>query len=270
VTEYAGSGARSLELLWRTKTPPSRGPKPKLDLDRIVEAAIAIADEEGLAPLSMRKVAERLGVATMSLYTYVPGKSELLDLMIDTTVALASAGDDALPGDDDAQAGAAAGPPWRARLERIAREGWERYHRHPWLLEITMVRPVLGPNVTARYDYELRAIDQIGLSDIEMDAVISLIAGHVEGAARRSVEAKLAERRTGVSDLEWWEQRAPILAELFDATAYPTAARVGQAAGEAHNAAYAPEHSFEFGLQRILDGVENLVRARALDEDERI
>lgn len=260
MTEYAGSGARSLELLWRTKTPPTRGPKPKLDLDRIVEAAIAVADQEGLAPLSMRKVAERLGVATMSLYTYVPGKSELLDLMIDTTAALdASARGDA-PEDGS----------WRARLERIAREGWERYHRHPWLLEITMVRPVLGPNVTARYDHELRAIDRIGLSDIEMDAVISLIAGHVEGAARRSVEAKLAERRTGVSDLEWWEQRAPILAELFDASAYPTAARVGQAAGEAHNAAYAPEHSFEFGLQRILDGVENLVRARALDGDDRI
>ena len=103
----------------------------------------------------MRKVAERLGVGTMSLYTYVPGKAELLDLMVDASVGPSTTVDGR----------------WRERLEQIAREQWERYHRHPWLLEITMVRPVLGPNVTARYEHELQAIDGIGLTDIEMDAV---------------------------------------------------------------------------------------------------
>lgn len=250
MTEYAGSGERSLELLWRKRRPPTRGPKPKLDIDRIVEAAIAIADEEGLAPLSMRKVAERLGVATMSLYTYVPGKAELLDLMVDATVD---------PGDEDVSG------TWRERLERIAEESWARYHRHPWLLEITMVRPVLGPNVTARYEHELRAIDGIGLTDVEMDAVLNLIAGHVEGAARRALEAALAEQRTGVSDQEWWAERAPVLERLMEPGAFPTAERVGTAAGEAHNAAFAPEHSFRFGLQRILDGIQTLVEARASD-----
>ena len=89
MTEYGGSGdpERSLELLWRVRQPSSRGPKPKLDLDQIVSVAIELADEEGLAPLSMRKVAERLGVGTMSLYTYVPGKAELIDLMIDATAS---------------------------------------------------------------------------------------------------------------------------------------------------------------------------------------
>jgi AcrR family transcriptional regulator len=251
MTEYGGSGdpKKSLELLWRAHTPPTRGPKQRLDLDQIVNAAIEVADAEGLAPLSMRKVAEKLGVGTMSLYTYVPGKSELLDLMVDATVDPPSE----LTGS------------WRERLERIANEGWERYHRHPWLLEITMVRPGLGPNVIARYDHELRAIDGIGLTDIEMDAVVTLIAGHVEGAARRALEAKLAEQRTGVSDQEWWEERAPVLERLMKPGSFPTAARVGTAAGEAHNAAYAPEHSFRFGLQRILDGIQNLVEARALD-----
>ena len=249
MTEYAGSGERSLELLWRKQAQPSRGPKPKLDLDQIVEVAIALADEEGLAPLSMRKVAERLKVGTMSLYTYVPGKSELLDLMVDATVGASTHVDGG----------------WRERLEAIAREGWERYHRHPWLLEITMVRPVLGPNVTARYEHELTAIEGIGLTDLEMDAVITTIAGHVEGAARRALEAQLAEKRTGQSDQEWWEARAPILERLIEPGAYPLAGRVGQAAGEAHNAAFAPEHTFWFGLQRILDGIEALVRSRPLD-----
>jgi AcrR family transcriptional regulator len=250
MTEYGGSGdpQRSLELLWRTHEPPTRGPKPRLDLDQIVRAAIEVADAEGLATLSMRKVAERLGVGTMSLYTYVPGKSELLDLMLDAAVA----------GSDEPEDGT-----WRERLERIARENWARYHRHPWLLEITMVRPVLGPNVIARYDHELAAVDGIGLTDVEMDAVVSLLAGHVEGAARRALESAHAERLTGVSDRDWWEARAPVLERLLDPSRFPTAVRVGAAAGEEHNAAYAPEHSFEFGLQRVLDGVQALIDRRS-------
>src|SRR4029453_12648677 len=114
------------------------------------------------------------------------------------------------------------------------------------LLEITMVRPVLGPNVIARYDHELRAIDGIGLTDVEMDAVISLLAGHVEGAARPPLDSAHAERRTGKSDEAWWAEGAPTLRELLEPERYPTAMRVGAAAGEEHNAAYAPEHSFEF------------------------
>ena len=94
-----------------------------------------------------------------------------------------------------------------------------------------------------------------------------LIAGHTEGAARRSLEAALAERRTGQSDQAWWEARAPILERLIDpGRVSRSRAASGQAAGEAHNAAYAPEHTFWFGLQRILDGIEALVRGRASDD----
>ena len=129
-----------------------------------------------------------------------------------------------------------------------------------------MVRPVLGPNMIARYEHELAAIDGIGLTDIEMDAVVTpdrrphrgrgppLAGGRPGRAAHR-----------GQSDQEWWEARAPILERLIDPGRIPIAGRVGQAAGEAHNAAYAPEHTFGFGLQRILDGVEALVRGRASD-----
>jgi AcrR family transcriptional regulator len=250
MTEYGGSGdpRRSLELLWRTHESPTRGPKPRLDLDQIVRAAMNVADAEGLGPLSMRRVAAELGVGTMSLYTYVPGKSELLDLMLDQAVA----------GPNERGAGT-----WRERVEQIAHENWWRYHRHPWLLEITMVRPVLGPNVIARYDHELAALDGIGLTDVEMDAVVRLLAGHVEGAARRALESAHAERLNGQSDDDWWSARAPLLAKLLDPERFPTAVRVGAAAGEEHNAVYAPEHSFDFGLQRILDGVQALVDGRS-------
>jgi AcrR family transcriptional regulator len=252
MTQYGGSGdaRRSLELLWRTGRPPSRGPKQRLELDQIVDAAIAVADAEGLQALSMRKVAEALGVGTMSLYTYVPGKAELVDLMLDQAVA----------GPNEPIEGT-----WRERLEQVAHENWWRYHRHPWLLEITMVRPVLGPHVIARYDHELSTLEGVGLTDVEMDAVIGLIAGHVDGAARRALESAHAEKLTGRSDDEWWAERAPLLEQLLDPERYPTAMRVGAAAGEEHNAAYAPEHSFEFGLQRILDGIEALIGRRSSD-----
>jgi len=250
--EYSGKGdpARSLALLWRTSERTSRKGKPDLNVDRIVRAAIEVADAEGLQALSMRRVAERLGVGTMSLYTYVPGKPELLDVMLDTVY-----GETARP--EEVPGG------WRGRLEVIARENWRLYLRHPWLLQVAASRPVLGPNVTAKYDYELRAVDGIGLTDVEMDSVITLVAGFVHGTARGAVEAAQAESRTGLSDEQWWAAHAPFFSRIADVERFPTAARVGQATGEALGAAYSAEHAFEFGLQRVLDGIEALVSGRA-------
>jgi AcrR family transcriptional regulator len=254
MAEYSGSGdpARSLALLWRTRERPGRKGKPDLSVDRIAEAAIAVADAEGMAALSMRRIAERLGVGTMSLYTHVPGKGELIDVMLDAVY-----GEEARP--EDVPGG------WRGRLEAVARQGWALYRRHPWLVQVGTSRPVLGPNAIARYDYELRAVDGIGLSDVEMDSVVSLVAGHVHGAARGAMEAAQAEQLSGMTDEQWWGASAPHLSKVFDASRHPTAARVGTAAGEAHGAAHDFEHGFEFGLQRILDGIEALVRQRASD-----
>ena len=256
-TEHTGTGdpARSLALLWRAGERSSRRGRPDLNVDRIVRAAIEVADAEGLGALSMRRIAERLGVGTMSLYTHVPGKAELLDVMLDTVYAEVAAGSAVRP-----DSGAAT---WWGRLELVARENWDLYHRHPWMLQIGTTRPVLGPNATAKYDRELRAVDGIGLTDIEMDSVVSLVAGHVEGAARRAVEAAQVEQRTGMTDQQWWSARAPLLSKLSDGDRYPTAARVGSAVGAAHGTAYDPGHAFEFGLHRVLDGVEALVLARA-------
>ncbi|GAA3819250.1 TetR/AcrR family transcriptional regulator [Sphaerisporangium flaviroseum] len=250
--EYTGAGdpARSLALLWRTKEKSSRKGKPDLSVDRVVRAAIEIADTDGLAALSMRRVAERLGVGTMSLYTYVPGKAELLDLMLDLVY-----GEPARPAEVPGG--------WRARLELIARERWALYQRHPWMLYVATSRPALGPNVTAAYEYELGAIDGIGLTDLEMDSVVTLVSGHVHGAARGAAEATQAEQRTGMTDEQWWWAHAPYLSKVMDATRFPISSRVGTAAGEAYGAAYNAEQAFEFGLQRILDGIETLIDSRA-------
>jgi AcrR family transcriptional regulator len=239
-----------MELLWGVQERPRRGPRPRLTVEQITRAAIEVADAEELATLSMRQVAEPLGVAVMSLYTYVPGKAELVDLMLDTVV-----GETARP--DDVPGG------WRGRLTQLARENWALFHRHPWLLQVSTGRPTLGPGVMAKYEYELRAVEGVGLTDVEMDSVLTLVLGHVERAARRSVEAVQAVQRSGLTDEQWWRAQVPYLEKVFDAARFPTAARVGAAAGEAHGAAYSPEHAFEFGLERVLDGIAVLVSSRA-------
>ncbi|MET7751414.1 TetR/AcrR family transcriptional regulator [Micromonospora sp. NPDC005367] len=244
--------ARSLAILWRTREPTSRSAGPGLSVDRIVRAAIEIADAEGIDALTMRRVSEALGAGTMSVYTYVPGKAELLDVMIDT-----------LYGELERPADVPGG--WRGRLERIARDNLALYRAHPWMLRAETSRPVLGPNMLAKYDYELNAVAGIGLNDVEMDAVLTLVLGHAKSSARAASEVSDLERETGMTDGQWWQLHAPWLEKFMKAGSYPTAARVGTAAGRAHGAAYGPEYAFEFGLRRVLDGISVVVAERSAE-----
>jgi AcrR family transcriptional regulator len=263
--EYSGTGdpTRSMELLWGLQERPKRGPKPKLSVEQISAAAIALADAEGLAAVSMRRVADELGVTAMSLYTYVPGKAELLDLMLDRVYAeaVAPSSAESAPAVGSALSAGPA-PGWRVALASIARANWAMFVRHPWMLQVATSRPVLGPNLVAKYDHELRAVEGIGLSDIEMDLVISLVLQYTVGAVRAAVEAEQAERRTGMSEERWWSLYAPLLERVFDAERYPVAARVGAASGEEYQAAADPARAFAFGLERVLDGVAAFVAAR--------
>jgi AcrR family transcriptional regulator len=237
---------RGLELLWGRRQRSARGPKPGLDLDRIVRAGIEVADADGLAALSMRRVAERLGGGTMSLYRYVPAKAELLDLMFDTTLA-----ERELP---DERAG-----DWRAQLELFARDGMAVYQRHPWMLEMPARRPPLGPNVLRAFEAMLRAVSGIGLGPGEMVAAVTVVGAYVAGAARTVVEAAEAERRTGISDEQWMDERSVFWEDYFDPARYPTLTQIWESGGYEN-----PEDEFEFGLQRVLDGIEALVARRAM------
>ncbi len=243
------TAARRLALLWSLQPWSGRKSRGDLSIGKIIAGAVETADEAGLEALSMRRVAERLGVGTMTLYTYIPGKEELIDLMLDSVY-----------GEMDRPANPPAG--WRTRLELVARENWRLARRHPWILQVSTIRPPLGPNAMAKYDFELSAVADIGLSDIEMDSVVGLVNGHVEHVARRWLDATQVERASGLTDEQWWEVNGPLIRSMVDESRFPTAARVGTATGEAYGAAYSPDHAFEFGLQRVLDGVEVFVRQR--------
>ncbi|MFD7659593.1 TetR/AcrR family transcriptional regulator [Actinosynnema sp. NPDC059797] len=256
-TEISGGSdpARTVATLWGTRQLPRRGPKHTLTTAQVTAAAIGIADgDQDLATLSMRRVAEALGVGTMSLYTYVSSREELVEAMLDTVY-----------GEAVRLLGPRGDAPWQDGLRRVAQVNWELCMRHPWVLQVFTGRPPLGPHTIAKYERELAVIEGIGLTDVEMDAVITLVHTHVEGVARRRVEADRAVRRTGIDDEQWWRQVQPAIEAVFDPSRFPISARVGQAAGQAHRSAHNPEHAYAFGLDRLIQGVAALIAERAAD-----
>jgi AcrR family transcriptional regulator len=235
---------KTLRLLWRGTlgTPQGRrGPRQRVSVDDVVRAGVAVADEEGLPAFSLRKVADRLGLKLMSLYTYVPGRDELIGLMVDEVT-----GEEPLP---------AHAPALRERLEAIAVRLWELYHRHPWLLQVENSRPWIGPHGSDLYEWQLSGIDGAGFTDIDMDLVVTVLSNYTAGSARASIAARRTAAASGLTDAGWWEVNAPILATLMPASRYPVSARVGTASGLEFNGLTPPEHAFRFGLNHLLSGL---------------
>ncbi|WP_433627729.1 TetR/AcrR family transcriptional regulator [Nocardia sp. CA-120079] len=245
----AGDPVRTLELLWRVPAASVRGPKQRSSVDAVVAAAIEIADADGIGALTMRAVATKLGLTPMATYTYVPGKAELVDLMIDAVYREMSRAD-------------LTDLPWRDRVTTIAAENRAMLVRHPWVAYLPTTRPPLGPGVAAKYEHELRAFDGLGLGDLEMDAAVTYVLGFVTSVARIAIDTERAGAESAMSDRQWWERAAPLLAQFFDAERYPLAARVGSVAGQAHDSAYSADHAYEFGLVRVLDGLAQLIENR--------
>ena len=246
----AGDPARTLELLWRVPATSRRGPRQGLSIDAVVCAATTLADSEGLAAVTMRRVAQVLGVAPMTLYTYVPSKAEMLDLMLDAAYAQMSRT-------------STAEQPWRQRVTAIAGENRALFEAHPWAATVSTTRPPLGPGLMAKYEHELSALNGLGLDDVEMDAALTYLLSFVQSCARDAAAARISQQDSAMDDEQWWAANAPMLAKVFDAEAYPTAARVGAAAGAAYGSAYSPEHAYDFGLHRVLDGLAALIESPA-------
>ncbi|MEU4268669.1 TetR/AcrR family transcriptional regulator [Streptomyces sp. NPDC026092] len=238
----------SLDLLWGTGERPSRGPKPGLTLDRIVTAAVGVADAEGLDAVSMRRVATELGVGTMSLYRYVPGKTELLDLMLDRVQGESYEDDPQVP------------THWRDTVEQLARSYRELYQAHPWLLKVNQARSVLGPSALRGLELCLSGLKGphgMGLSDPETIGVIVTVQSYVAGIARMESQAAEAAQETGVSDEEFWTGQQPFLERAMASGDYPLMAALAE-----DTFARDFDH-FTFGLDRLLDGFEALVGGRS-------
>ncbi|MFC0628852.1 TetR/AcrR family transcriptional regulator [Kribbella deserti] len=254
--EHSGGGQpeRILAMLWRhhravsgpADGKPALGRRPTLTLDAVVTAAIELADTEGLATMSMSRVAKALGVGTMTLYTYVPSKDELLDLMVDQVFAerdLPRSGDD-LPAN------------WRDRIELYAERTLAMFGRHTWLCEVSFIRPPIGPGMLDAREFLLAALSGIGLEPPQVDAAALAIATYVDGAASVRADGERLERQTGQSNDAWWGERNDLWETYFDVERYPAMTALWHAGGFNRGTTDAAAHSYRFGLDRLLDGIE--------------
>ncbi|MDL5160352.1 TetR/AcrR family transcriptional regulator [Actinomycetospora termitidis] len=231
---------RRVAALWSDGTDR----RPALTRHRIITAAISVADAEGLDALSMRRVATELGAGTMSLYRHVADKAELLGAMVEAVNA------------ESPDLAEVAGD-WRAKLEHAAREEYALSHRHPWVLGVPWSRSPLGPNSLAAVESVLGVVADLGLDHHDRVAVVFSVFRYVRGAARDAVDAA-AERRDGVPDEEWWAGSEDVIARFVDPARFPEVVGAYRAGALTQTG---PD-GFEFGLARVLDGVEAYVRSR--------
>ncbi|WP_329621080.1 TetR/AcrR family transcriptional regulator C-terminal domain-containing protein [Streptomyces sp. NBC_01255] len=214
-----------------------------LSRERLVDAALELADAEGLNALTMRRVATVLGVSTMTLYRHVPGKAELVRLMSNAACGEVPLGP--VPTE------------WRVGLERGARWLREVYARHRWMAHAmaSFTRPIASPNAMAYLEWVLRSLRGTPLTDTEKLHAHLLVFAYVQGLSMAADLEEQARQDTGISDGEWMEQNEP----RFDAI---------QAGGSylelnsvTADGAYGLDLDalFEFGLQRTLDGIASMI-----------
>lgn len=247
-----GDQAGSVQLLWGGRERPSRGPKPALSVDRITRTAIAIADIGGLSAVSMQRVAGELDFTKMSLYRYVPGKTELVALMTDAAMGEPPGGD-----------GSAAPAGWRAALREWAEQLTVVFHRHPWLLSATIGPRIMGPNELGWTERAVAALADTGLTGAEqLDAVV-VVSGHIRTIAQVSASMGVGSARAREPEQVMSAALNELLVGRSDRFPAVAAAVASAAAGSSRNQA------LEFGLERILDGLEVYIsdRADGLDGD---
>ncbi|MBO0854879.1 MAG: TetR/AcrR family transcriptional regulator C-terminal domain-containing protein [Nocardia sp.] len=228
----------ALDLLWGTPDRPRRGPRPSLSLDRIVTEAIALADADGFAAVSMQRLAERLGCAKMALYRYVPGKAELTAVMLDQ--ALGAPPHIAETGDRS----------WRTALAQWSHTIHARYRAHPWAIELTTARTrPLGPNEMAWMEAALAALADTGLSGAERLDTVVLLNGHIRSLVQQTAASGPEEAESLMAD-----QVGAVLHTHADR--FPEIAAAYSATGGDRGAA------LDYGIDRILDGVGVLIERR--------
>jgi AcrR family transcriptional regulator len=225
------------------------GPAPRRDheltRERIVAAAIAIADHDGLAELSMRHIASRLGVSTMALYRHVPGKEELTLAMIDATI-----GEVRLPPRPPAN--------WRAALELVSRLEWRAFQRHPWLAtSMSLTRPQMAPNAMVVTEWVMAVFDGTRLTLPERLYIQILLFSFVRGVASALEPEAEAIQETGMTNDQWMDAQASTFMAHMEAGEM---SHIRELAGQDFD--FDLTTLFEFGLGRLLDGLVPYVERR--------
>ncbi|MCK7622559.1 TetR/AcrR family transcriptional regulator [Streptomyces sp. RS10V-4] len=224
-----------IALLWGEQDRPTRGPKPSLTPRRIADAAVDLADAEGLAAVSMSKVAAAFDLSAMALYRYVPGKTELVELMVESVLAQ-------VPDLSAVEGG------WRPRLTHWARLSQQVHRAHPWLLAATALRrQAMGPHQLGWLDAAFAALEPTGLPAAQQHRIFVLIAGLVRTVAQEQVDFDQQH------DQEWNRLTGELITRH--------AARFPHLTHAIAHGAFTPDTAdpLDFPLARVLDGVQALI-----------
>lgn len=235
---YSADPIQLLRLMWAPSTKVGRS---GTTVSSLIRAAIDLADSDGLEALTMRGLAEQAGIGTMTLYGYLPGKAELVELMLDELASTTYDGH-VLP---SAKRG------WNQGLRHIVERNYTHTLNHGWAANIAPARPLLGPGNSAKYEAELAALEGIGLSDHEMEHTLTTVLGMTSAAVRWELGLRQVRADSQLTDQQWWALFRPILGHAMGGMDLTISTRVGQSTESAGD----PYASLQAGLDIFLDGL---------------
>jgi len=227
-------------LVWERPEPATRSAPVPLSRDQIVQAALGIADAEGLDGVSLRKVGAALNAGPMRLYGYMSTKEELLDLMADAVYG-EMASTETLPDN------------WRAATRALAHRVRQAVQKHPWFLDLLGGRPHLGPKALAHLEASLASLRGMpGFDDASfVFQAFRTVNAYVIGTLQSEESEVLAERESGLSKKEWQNATGPYIKRMIGTGRFPAIAKVVLYASHP-----SPAIVFDRGLDCVLDGIE--------------
>lgn len=242
-----------IALSWGLVKEPQRGPKRELNIRQIVEAAIEIADRDGIASVTMQRVANSLGFTAMSLYRYIPSKNDLLILMQDAVCEIL------IPPEKDVSN-------WREDMRDYVHACIRVFDDHPWFVDIPVTGIPLTPNNMRAIDWALRTMRHFPISEYEKMSFVLLLSsyarswGFVRRDMMRAIQAGSSpEAFTGLD-------YSTVMKQLVKPEQFPHLFPI------VASGTYTGEHDKEnemnygndldFGLERILDGIEHYIVAK--------
>lgn len=239
---------RGIALAWGVAADPQRGPKREMSVEKIVDAAVELADAEGIGAVSMAAVAAKLGFTPMSLYRYVSAKDDLLLLMQEQATGL--------PPDSHLEIEG-----WRERLIDLYQEQVQLYLRHPWMLSLPISGSPITPNSSAWLDAALAALETTPLNAQERLAVALAVTGDARWCGIVQAGYTEQSRGSGLTPDEVAVREATLYDRVISADEFPALRRAID-----DGVFLSPDDPFRFGVERVLDGVASYIAA--LDRDE--
>ncbi|MQY08831.1 TetR/AcrR family transcriptional regulator [Actinomadura macrotermitis] len=228
--------------IWMRPERPARGPRPAYSRAQITEAAIRVADAEGLEAASMRRIAAEIGTGAMTLYRYVPSRDDLIALMVDHAI-----GQEPLPERPSGD--------WRADLALVARHTRAVGLRHRWLADLPPAGAVFGPNQLRVIEFAYGALD-VGLPIDDILTYVGMVMGHAQLAVRAEIAWEREAERGGATAEQRMRRNSPYVDQLIRSGEHPMFARIVMDARQPH---MSPDERFRYGLDRVLDCIGAMI-----------